>query len=334
MLGTYYIYSAFEVGAPADGSTIPNGGPYTMGTMDLGYQIYPDYMVISDDDTYLDGYFPSGSLDYNQVLAADLVVDGVQVGKAGDMLIAETGATISTNYFQVFDLHPVFTLDLAAQIYTFAGYVSSQPLSAGISYLVGEYPRPPDTFLYSTIANCFTQDTLIECAHGPVPVQDIQVGDRVVTRKHGLQTVRWVGRQKVEGKGEMAPVRFKAGVLGNTADLLVSPMHRMLISGVRAELLFGQPEMLAHAAHLCDGDRIFREPCAVVTYYHILFDRHEIVCAHGCWSESFAPSEATLSNSDAQTRAELLKLFPQLLEAWKDALPTLNACESALLGHR
>jgi hypothetical protein len=128
----------------------------------------------------------------------------------------------------------------------------------------------------------------------------------------------------------MAPIRVKAGVLGNTVDLRFSPMHRILISGPRAELLFGAPEVLAHAAHLCDGDQIFRAPCAEVTYYHILFDNHEIIRAHGCWSESFAPTEAALDAAGAQTRAELLKLFPELGQDWQDALPTLTAVEAQL----
>lgn len=128
----------------------------------------------------------------------------------------------------------------------------------------------------------------------------------------------------------MAPVRVKAGALGNTVDMRFSPMHRLLINGPRAELLFGAPEVLAHAAHLCDGDQIFSAPCAEVTYYHILFDHHEIICAHGCWSESFAPSEAALEAVDGQTRGELLKLFPELDQDWQDALPTLSAAEAQL----
>ena len=183
---------------------------------------------------------------------------------------------------------------------------------------------------YSQLAPCFTRDTLIECASGPVPVQDIQVGDLLVTRENGPQAVRWVGHRRVVGRGEVAPVRIKAGALGNGADLLVSPMHRMLVSGPRAEVLFGKGALLAHAAHLCDGDRIFREPCAEVTYFHILFGRHEIICAHGCWSESFAPSEAALDAVGEQTRAELLKLFPKLEQDWRDALPTLSAAEARL----
>jgi len=87
---------------------------------------------------------------------------------------------------------------------------------------------------------------------------------------------------------------------------------------------------LAHASHLCDGDQIFREPVSEVTYFHLLFDKHEIIKAHGCWSESFAPSEAAMGTMSEATRAEILKLFPQLDDDWQDALPTLSAAEAQM----
>ncbi len=183
---------------------------------------------------------------------------------------------------------------------------------------------------YANLAPCFTRDTLLECKNGPKAVQDIREGDMVVTRDHGLQTVRWVGLRRVCGLGKMAPVRFKAGVLGNSEDLRVSPMHRMVVSGPRAALLFGESEFLAHASHLCDGDQIFHEPVAEVTYFHLMFDQHEIICAYGCWSESFSLSKAGLEAVDGATRAEIISLFPELIEGWVDALPSLTPQEAKI----
>ena len=107
-------------------------------------------------------------------------------------------------------------------------------------------------------------------------------------------------------------------------------MHRMLVDGPRAELLFGASEMLAHTRDLRDGDNIFADPQESIEYFHILFDNHQIICAHGCWSESFAPHKAPLNAFEEKSRDELLKLFPQLDEVWQDALPTLSAHEAAL----
>jgi hypothetical protein len=210
------------------------------------------------------------------------------------------------------------------------GFVGTDPIPAGTSYVYTGI-LGPGTVPYAALANCFTLDTMIECENGPKAVQDIIEGDLIVTRDNGLQAVRWVGRRKVAGKKDMAPVRIKAGALENVADLLVSPMHRMVLSGTRAEVLFGVSDVLAHASHLCDGDQIFREPVSEVTYFYLLFDKHEIIKAHGCWSESFAPSEAAMGAVSEATRAEILKLFPQLDDDWHDALPTLSAVEAKMV---
>ncbi len=324
MAGPFYVYSEADLNIPLainDSST-------------TSALLAPDVLNVSDDDLILDDIASAAAgttpLDTNQTLASGLVLDGVSVGDANDLVYASGGfITIETAAGQLIDLYPIITVDPLTNIPTPAGFVATAPLAPSTGYTLTSF-SPDGAVAYSDLAPCFTADTLIECAHGPVPVQDIQEGDMVVTRDHGLQAVRWVGRQAVAGMGEMAPVRFKAGVLGNRADLVVSPMHRMLISGPRAELLFGHTEMLAHAVDLCDGDRIFRAPVAEVTYFHLLFDRHEILNTYGCWSESFAPSAAALNTVEAATRAEILKLFPQLDGTWQDALPTLSAAEAAM----
>ncbi|MEM9228823.1 MAG: Hint domain-containing protein, partial [Pseudomonadota bacterium] len=53
------------------------------------------------------------------------------------------------------------------------------------------------------------------------------------------------------------------------------------------------------------------EPMAEVEYFHVLFDRHQVIFAEGAATESFHPGEASDAMSDA-TRAEILELFPHL----------------------
>jgi len=58
----------------------------------------------------------------------------------------------------------------------------------------------------------------------------------------------------VPGRGRLAPVRLRPGVLtGLERDLVVSPQHRVMFNGYRAELLFGEREVLVPARHLVDG---------------------------------------------------------------------------------
>jgi hypothetical protein len=69
-----------------------------------------------------------------------------------------------------------------------------------------------------------------------------------------------------------------------------------------------------------------------VTYIHILFDRHEIVRADGCWTESFQPSRRIADAADAAVRDEILLIFPELAQAEGPVFPsartTLKAWET------
>lgn len=158
---------------------------------------------------------------------------------------------------------------------------------------------------------CFVTGTLIDTPDGPRPVQDIAVGDLVITRDYGPQPVRWAGRRRVAGTGDYAPIRFAPGAMGNARPLLVSPQHRVLVDGWRAELFFAETEVLVAARHLVDGDRVHRLPVAQVTYHHVMFDQHQIIQAEGIWAESFHPGEVILF-ADPALRAELFGLFPEL----------------------
>lgn len=158
---------------------------------------------------------------------------------------------------------------------------------------------------------CFTPGTLIETARGPRPIETLSVGDRIRTRDHGLQVLRWIGCQTRSAWGASAPVVFAPGTLGNREELVVSQQHRMLISGWRAQLFAGADEVLVAAKYLVDGRDITLRRGGTVTYIHLMFDRHEILRGGGIWSESYFPGNAA-DLPEAELRAELLSLFPEL----------------------
>lgn len=168
---------------------------------------------------------------------------------------------------------------------------------------------------------CFTPGTQILTGRGEVAVEALVPGDLVVTRDNGLQPLRWVGSRKLSyaellARPELQPVRIAAGALagaGPDRAMLVSPQHRVLVEGARAEMYFGESEVLVPAKHLTGLAEVTRAlPAEGVTYVHILFDRHEIVQSDGIWTESFQPAERTLNALDDAARAEVLELFPEL----------------------
>lgn len=108
---------------------------------------------------------------------------------------------------------------------------------------------------------CFTCGAMIRTPGGNVALEDLSAGDLVSTMDNGAQPIRWIGRRALsagmlDATPRLRPVKIAKGALGNSRDLLVSPQHRMLLSGNRAEMLFGVDEVLASAKDLIDGDTI------------------------------------------------------------------------------
>jgi hypothetical protein len=159
---------------------------------------------------------------------------------------------------------------------------------------------------------CFTRGTLIDTVGGARKIECLSPGDQVLTRDNGARPIRWIGQQRIKADGEFAPICFAAGSIGNDKPLLVSPNHRMLITGWQAELYCGEDEMLVVAKQMVNGKTIRIAPRGEVEYFHLLFDTHEIIASHDIWSESFYPG-ALSSHADRGALREIVALFPDLV---------------------
>ncbi|MBU2992050.1 Hint domain-containing protein [Octadecabacter sp. 1_MG-2023] len=191
---------------------------------------------------------------------------------------------------------------------------------------------------------CFSLGTRIATNNGEKRVEEIKAGDLVLTRDSGLQEVRWVGRRDVTAiemkmTPEWTPISVSAGALGPNmpeTDMTVSPNHRILLTGERAALLFGENEVLAAAKHLLAMEGVSQAHNAEVSYFHLLFDRHEVVLSNGAWTESFQPGDYTLKGIGNSQRNEIFELFPELqdeqgLEGYQSARRALKMHEAKLL---
>lgn len=176
---------------------------------------------------------------------------------------------------------------------------------------------------------CFTPGALIETDQGPVPVEDLRQGDRVLTRDNGWQDICWIGKRDLAAHElfndeSLRPVIIKAGSLGDNLperDLVVSPAHRMLVTSHRAELCFEEPEVLVAAKHLVGVPGVARSEARPVSYIHFMCAQHEVVRANGAWSESFLPGDHALTQIEEDQRAELFRLFPELLSGSSASFP-------------
>ena len=132
-------------------------------------------------------------------------------------------------------------------------------------------------------------DTLIGTPTGEAVVQDLKIGDLVLTCDGRFVPVRWIGRQIVSSRfieKLQLPIRVKAGALLENVprrDLLVSPGHALLVDGV-----------LVEAGALVNGTSIVHEEnvSTIFTYYHVEVVDHSLIFAQG------APAETFIDNVD------------------------------------
>lgn len=192
------------------------------------------------------------------------------------------------------------------------------------SYLTG------DTFIFPGTILCFTRGTLIETLHGPVAIEALRPKDQIVTRDNGAQPLLWVGSRRLiqsalEKQINLYPIRIRAGALGPgkpAMDLTVSPQHRVLVSSKIAQRMVGVAEVLIAAKHLLHLDGIdIATDLLEVEYFHMLFEGHQILQSNGAETESLFTGPQALKSVSTQARAEIIKLFPKLLDPQENPPP-------------
>lgn len=168
---------------------------------------------------------------------------------------------------------------------------------------------------------CIARGTLIDTPKGPVPVEDLCIGDEVRLHDGRIEPLAWVGARllsadELAASPDLRPVRIAKGALGHGKpddDLLVSPQHRVLITGWQAELLFGAAEVLAPAKGLVNDRTILvDESVTEIEYFHLMFTEHEIMVTNNLATESFFPGKTSLAGINAEARAELFRILPEL----------------------
>ncbi|MGR3625843.1 MAG: Hint domain-containing protein [Limimaricola sp.] len=189
------------------------------------------------------------------------------------------------------------------------------------------------------VVPCFTPGTVIATPRGERLVEELREGDRIITRDNGIQEIRWVGHKQV-GPAQfltnlhLKPVMIRAGALGNglpERDMMVSPNHRVLLSGDRAQLYFEDSEVLAAAKYLVGSKGIHEIDVMRTSYIHFMFDRHEVVLSNGAWTESFQPGDHTLKGIGVAQRDEIFDLFPELRE--RQGIDGYRAARKSLKRH-
>lgn len=134
-------------------------------------------------------------------------------------------------------------------------------------------------------APCYVAGTLISTKQGEVSVENLVVGDEILTVSGQYMPVIWVGHGSFDCRKQLNPdhaypVRIAKGAFGEdlpSRDLVVSPLHSLYIDGV-----------MIPAYCLINNSTITQARIETfVTYYHVELSSHQAIYAEGLPAESY-----------------------------------------------
>lgn len=161
---------------------------------------------------------------------------------------------------------------------------------------------------------CFVAGTAVATKHGPVPVEQIRAGDRVLTLFSATEgQVIWIGNRRVDcarhpDPKQVWPVRISADAFAEgrpSRDLWLSPDHAVYLRDV-----------LIPIKYLVNGSSIVQVQTNEVDYYHIELDRHDVLFAEALPTESYLDTgdRNNFANANGPTR-----LFPDFAPRVREA---------------
>lgn len=295
-------------GGQLDGISQGSGVHLNGRTITLTSRDWAPVAVTDNDNSF-------GDSDSSQRLDGAQTINGVSYS-SGTRVEAEYGITVSdgtTTYqmvgFNVNNSSPAYgTVEGLAFVGPPGGWPPRDvPLTVvstqeGPNYTASDYVTPI----------CFALGTHIATPDGERRVETLRAGDRVLTRDGSAAALRWVGQGVHRPAPGAGPVRFATGALGNRRDLIVSPQHRILVEDWRSELLFGAPGVLVPAKCFVNGRDVVQDPVDLVSYFHLLCTRHEVILSEGVPSETLYPGPVALAALSASARADLMASCPDL----------------------
>lgn len=148
---------------------------------------------------------------------------------------------------------------------------------------------------------CFTAGSLITTPNGEAKVEDLSIGDTILTADGREVAVKWLGVQTVDtvfsGPSErLHPVCISAGALGGGlphSDLTVTADHGMVFSPTIHETGGASKNdgLVINASALVNGETIRFVPAREIKesfkVYHVETEDHDVILANGAPTETF-----------------------------------------------
>jgi len=134
--------------------------------------------------------------------------------------------------------------------------------------------------------SCYLRGTNIRAPEGERRIEELKIGDPVVTLSGESKPIKWIGRRRFKKSSEhwgkdFEPIRISAFAIDERTphrDLYLSPNHRIYIDGV-----------LIPAKYLVNGLNITQcapEGADIIEYLHIELFAHDVIYAEGMTAET------------------------------------------------
>lgn len=173
--------------------------------------------------------------------------------------------------------------------------------------------------LFENAFTAFCRGSLVETDVGPVAIEDLLPGDRVITQDGSAQEVVWKGstvlvpgRPDARGRTHQL-IRIMADAFGMQrpmSGVLAGPAARLLATpGHLRRMMEGQP-ILTPACEFLDGMNVIETaPPTPVELFHICLRRHAVINVDGLQFETYHPGVNALRVMSHAMRSVYLNLF-------------------------
>ncbi len=163
--------------------------------------------------------------------------------------------------------------------------------------------------------SAFAHGSIVSTTRGPVAVEDLEPGMKLITREHGSQPIQWIGAMRLVPEAasrcahDIRMTRIVSEAFGFTRperDLMIGPGARILKKG-RAS---NEADTLVPVRNLSDGEQITDiTPQRPVMVRHIALRKHATILVNGLEMESFHPGTGFERNMGQNMLSLFLSLF-------------------------
>ncbi|QDH25842.1 hypothetical protein D5366_04275 [Neokomagataea tanensis] len=306
-----------NIGSTALATIIDNGGTLTNVSLISGTQLLVGSNTTVTNLTAMSG----ASISLNQNAN---ILGNVNIDPRATILLQGAGATLSGISGTIVTQSTQFSTLFAASKVTSQAQNSGAVLNVlSNGTVINEIALPSATTPFSfqqapsgsgvdlVIGTpCFCPGTHIMTPDGERLVEDLAIGDLVLTAGGKSRKIHWIGTRSYDpifafGNRDILPVKFTAGSLGDglpKRDLTVSPLHAMFIDGY-----------LVPALHLINDHTVvqIKNPKDIIAYIHIELETHDILLAEGSPTESFLDDGSRNMFHNAQSYEELYPNRPK-----------------------